>query len=926
MKTRLLQLFNIRREESQLVTNLFWLQFFQGVGVAIFNSVVLALFIKHFDVLGLPKVYLFSALLLWAFGYAYTKVEHALSIKKLVPLIIVFVAFSILAFSFLYSDTNSSGFLFVMLAWYYVIYLLTNLEFWGLAALQFDIRQSKRLFGMIGAGDIPAKLIGYSAVPFLVKAFSAENTIALSAVSILLSLVFYFRLKNTGKMDMHVSHGHTHSQHPVTENLRDVVRSFFGNRMIAFVALLSFIVMTCVTIISFSFYAEIKHKMLSDAELYGFISMFFVGGRIFAIFIRLVLTGRLANILGTKGSLLVSPAILLVFLISFIFLSFFALSSHAVVYFFGLMFIITEVLKTSLQDPVFLSLMQPLSPNLRLKGHTIVKGVMDPFALAFSGVMLYTLVRLSGEVDLYLLCYLLFVLLIVWVVMIFLVDREYVKTLVTALNRRYSIGQEIDLSDEKTKAVLLDKISTGESGESIYILNLIEKQYSEEQQELVIKAINHPKEEVRMEAIKLAERKKITAALPQIEKIIEQRTDTKLLPEAVKAKCMLQPEELENFDVFIEDKDHRLMKSAITGLMTSGGINAVVIAGQKLLQLIASPHPHDRKMAAEIIGELGVQSFYKPLLDLLKDESESVVKAAITASGKVKNERLLSPLIEMFVHHKNEKLVLDALQEAGDVSLREIEKVLTHKKLLRQQQSKLILLCGRIGTDYATKILDRLVWETPALRMDIFHALHLCEFKSQPHHRTQHIELMHHYINASIRILFMIHEADRNVTAKILADALHLELDEIRDSLLLLFSFVYNKEKMMKAKNTFSLKKQESIANALEIIEIEVPKEISLNFIKIFEPGNVGDKCNALKNSFKEEMSYEKIIETILNNKGHHYHRWTKAAALHSVIFYEGSRKQTWLEEAIKENDILLKETAQKILEETPWYGRHATS
>ncbi len=926
MKTRLLQLFNIRREESQLVINLFWLQFFQGVGVAIFNSVVIALFIKHFDVLGLPKVYLFSALLLWIVGYVYSKVEHALSIKKLVPLIILFVAFSILVFSFKYSSTDSSWFLFIMLSWYYVIYLLTNLEFWGLAALQFDIRQSKRLFGMIGAGDIPAKLIGYSAVPLLVKIFSAENTIALSAVSILVSLVFYFRLKNTGKMDMQVSHGHAHSHNHATESLRDIVRSFFGNRMIAFVALLSFIVMTCVTIISFSFYAEIKHEMQSDADLYSFISMFFVGGRILAIFIRLILTGRLANILGTKGSLLVSPAILLLFLISFIVLSFFTMSNHAVIYFFGLMFIITEVLKTSLQDPVFLSLMQPLSSNLRLKGHTIVKGVMDPFALAFSGIMLYTLVKLSGRIDLYLLCYLLFVLLIVWVVMIFLVDREYMKTLVTALNRRYSIGQEIDLSDEKTKAVLLDKISAGESGEAIYILHLIEKQYSEEQQALVIKALNHPKQEVRMEAIKLAERKKITAILPQIEKIIAQRTDIEILPEAVKAKCMLQPEELENFDVFVEDKDHRLMKSAITGLMTSGGISAVVIAGQKLLQLIASVNVDERRMAAEIIGELGVQSFYKPLLDLLKDENESVVKAAITASGKVKNERLVLPLMEMFVSHKNEKLVLNALHEAGDVSLNEIENMLAHNKLSRQQQSKLILLCGRIGNDSATKILDRLVWETPALRMDIFHALHLCEFKSQPHNRAQHVELMHHYINGSTRILFMIYEAEKIPTAKILVDALHLELEEIRDSMLLLFSFVYNKEKMMKAKSTFNLKKSESIANALEIIEIEVPKEISLNFIKIFEPGNVKDKCMALKGLFKEELTYEKIVETILTSKGHHYHRWTKAAVLHSVIFYEGSKKQLWLETALKENDILLKETAQKILEETPWYGKHATS
>jgi len=917
MKNRLLQLFNIRTDEAVLVTNLFGLQFFQGVGVAIFNSVVLALFIKHFDALGLPKVYLFSAFLLLLTGFIYSKVEHSLNMKQLVPVIILFVAATILLLSVQYAHTDSNWFLFAMLCWYYVIYLLTNLEFWGLAALQFDIRQSKRLFAMIGAGDIPAKLIGYSLVPVLVKLFSAENTLALSGVTILASLIFYFRLKKLGKMNVHVEHEHTHAHTRATESISNIIKSFFGNRMIAFVALLSFIVVACVTIISFSFYAEIKHEMMGDAELYSTISLFFVSGRILAIFIRIVLTGRLANILGSKGSLMVSPAILLLFLLSFIVLSFFGLSGHTVVYFFGLMFIITEVLKTSLQDPVFLSLMQPLSTGLRLKGHTIVKGVMDPFALAFSGVMLYTLVKLSGKVDLILLSYLLFVLVVVWVVMIFLVDREYVKTLVTALNRRYSIGNEIDLRDEKTRAVLLEKISTGERGEAIYILNLIEKQYSEEHEELVLKAVEHAKEEVRMEAIKLAERKKIYAALPYIETIIAERTDSHILPEAVKAKCMLQPDELENLDVFIEDADHRLMKAAITGLMTSGGISAMVTAGQRLLQLIPSTNVAERKMAAEIIGELGVQSFYKPLLGLLKDENAEVVKAAIKASGKVKNEKLIRPLIQMFLARQNEKLVLDALQEAGDVALHEISHALTHEKLSRQQQTKFILLCGRIGTINATVILDDLVWKTPALRADIFHALHLSEFNIQPLHRAQqHIELMSHYISASTRILFMIKELEKNETAKVLAEALQLELNEIRDSLLLLFSFVYNKDKMLKAKNAFSMKKREAIANALEVIEIEVPKEISLKFNKIFEPGTVNDKCSSMQPQFKEHLSYEKIIDEILNDHKHHYHRWTKAAAVYSIIFYKGNNKRKWLEQAEKENDILLKETAQKILSE----------
>ena len=124
MKNRLLHLFNIRTDEAWLVTNLFGLQFFQGVGVAIFNTVAFALFLEHFDVLELPKVYLFAALLLWIAGFAYSKIEHALSIKKLVPLVISFVAVSIFTFRFNYTEPNQPWFLFLMFSWYYVIYLL----------------------------------------------------------------------------------------------------------------------------------------------------------------------------------------------------------------------------------------------------------------------------------------------------------------------------------------------------------------------------------------------------------------------------------------------------------------------------------------------------------------------------------------------------------------------------------------------------------------------------------------------------------------------------------------------------------------------------------------------------------------------------------------------------------------------------------
>ena len=887
--------------------------------MAIFNTVAFALFLENFDVKELPKVYVVSALLLWVTGFVYSKVEHALPMKKLVPGVIVFVALSILTLRLQYTYLFSPVFLFLMFSWYYVIYLLSNLEFWGVAALLFDIRQSKRLFGMIGAGDIPAKLIGYSAVPLLVKFFSSENLLILSSASILVSLVFYYRLKKAGKMELHVEHEHHVKEEAANNDVRSLIKGFFGNRMIAMVAALSFIVVTVVTIVSFSFYAEIKHEAHSDEQLAAFIATFYAGGRIFAIFVRLVLTGRLTNFLGIKGSLLISPAVLLPFLVVIIFLPFFSHDHHFIIYSFGIMAIFTEVLKTSLQDPVFLTLMQPLSTHMRLKGHTIVKGVMDPFALLFTGFMLYSLLQISGLQTniLLLLSYMLLGLVAVWVVMIFMVDKEYVRTLLKALNRRYSVGQELDITDDKTRAVLEEKMKHGERGEAIYVLNIIDKHYTTEMEPLVVSALQHPSREVQLEAIKLAERSKIAAALPQIETIVAERQYPDLLAEAITAKCMLLPDELENLDVFLEDADPALVKAAIIGLMRSGGINAVVTAGQKLLLLIDSEVRSERQMAAEIIGALGIQTFYKPLLTLMQDNDEEVVKAAIVAAGSVKNSRLVPVLMDFFKKSRYEKQVAEALYGCGDMALEEIKNALGHEHLTKKQKSKLILILGRIGSDHCARLLDELIWSLPQARSELFHALYVCEFKAQPHNREQHQQLMQQYVNAGMRVAFMIQQLERLPEAKVLCDALYLELNEIRDSLLLLFTFTYDKDKLLKAKAGFMQGRKESIANALEIIEIEVPKDISLRFNRLFEPGNIDEKCNALKLYFRVDYQYTMVVEEVLHDKHHHYHRWTKAAALHSLRSYKGEERQRWLEKGAKEHDILLSETARKVMVET---------
>lgn len=910
MRNRLLQLLNVRDDEAWLVKNLFYLQFFQGMGIALFFTVSNALFLQEFSVTELPKVYIFSAFLLWFTGWAYSKFEHAVSVKTLVLGVVLFMAASVLAFRLGFFISSHWWFYFLLLAWFNVLYLLSNLEFWGLSALMFDIRQSKRLFGMIGAGDIPAKFIGYLTVPILVPFLGSENMLVLAFAAILTSVIFWYRLEKAGKLEIHVKH--EHHAHASAE-VKDIIDGFFGSKLIATLAVLSFIVVTCATIINFSFYAEIKEKLKDDEQLAAFIGLFLAGGRIVAIFIKLIFTGRVANALGTRGSLLITPMVLAFFVVFIFFMPVFTANQHWVLYIFGIMAILTEILKSAIQDPIFLSMMQPLSSHLRLKAHTIVKGIMDPFALAFSGFMLYGLLKFSNGVDLMMLDYLLIGLLIVWVIMIFIADKEYVNSLVTALNRRYTIGQEINLEEEGSQKVLRNKLANGDKGEALYALHLLNRYNAADKAEMIIQALQHPAEEVKVEALKTIEQLKLEQALPEIEKILTGTTHETVMAEAIKAKCMLLPDELESFDELIDSPNPVVTKAALTGLMKSGGINAVVTAGQKLLQLIESAKTNERKLAAEIIGELGISSFYKPLVSLMGDSDISIVKAAIESAGRVGNEKLLPHLLVLLHKKELEKYALYALANMGDTALPGIKSFMAgniHPRL----KTKLIVLLGRMGTEKSTALLNEWVWALRANRHEIIHALQVSSYSTPAESAGKHISLINEYLLSAGHILNMLNKTEGLTALSTLHDALQLELEEIKKTLLVLFSFVFDKEKMIKARNGFLQNKKESVANALEILEISLPKEISARFVAIYEQGNVSDRVKTLGSHFSFTYTLEEILNDVINDKSYIFHRWTKAAALYSLKHADVKNKHQWLDTAAMSDDILIKETAEKIL------------
>ena len=200
----ILKLLNVRDSESKLVVDLSVHYFAQSVGIAIFFTVCSSQFLNYYEIESLPYLFIGAGFAQLITARIYTYFERSRNLNKMMPrvvgllIILAFGAF-VSGYVFEFSYHYIIGYLL-----FYVIYLLNSLEFWGVSAISFDVRQSKRLFGVISMGDIPAKLLGYMVVPLFVAIFPINYLYLLAIIAFLAS---YLSLKKLLK------HTKLHTEH-----------------------------------------------------------------------------------------------------------------------------------------------------------------------------------------------------------------------------------------------------------------------------------------------------------------------------------------------------------------------------------------------------------------------------------------------------------------------------------------------------------------------------------------------------------------------------------------------------------------------------------------------------------------------------------------------------------------------------------------
>ncbi|MVN77848.1 cyclic nucleotide-binding domain-containing protein [Hymenobacter sp. HMF4947] len=384
------RLLGVRPEEGQTVWLFFLHNFLLGIGTILVYVAANVLLLENNPERNLPLAYGLAALAMLIAGQVYGHFEHHWLLQKLAGRVLLATVALTGVLGVLVATGHSVAAAIAIMAGYRVIYLLTNLEFWGVSAVVFDVRQSKRLFAIISAGDMPAKAMG-AVLAILIHTNADLPWLLGTAFGAYLAALLALQ----ATLRSHVVEAAPDRRRTRLQGVAPGLRRWFGDSQLVQTMCLSLLGLAAVTTgIEYLFFVNVKHRFHDEAAVMRYVGTVLVITYLLAMVFKLLLSQHTLDRLGVRWVLLALPVALLGGLALYAGLD--RTDATALLPYFCGLYLGLEVLRRAVFDPVFLLLFQPLSAPERLQAHTLAKGLYEPLGMALGGGLLFALHALPG--------------------------------------------------------------------------------------------------------------------------------------------------------------------------------------------------------------------------------------------------------------------------------------------------------------------------------------------------------------------------------------------------------------------------------------------------------------------------------------------------------------------------------------------------
>ncbi|MBT4821001.1 MAG: hypothetical protein HON70_35150, partial [Lentisphaerae bacterium] len=502
--SKLAALFSVEPGEGTQTLLMLLYAFCCGIVCTFFYTAAYALFLAEFDAAMLPYVYIGSGVVAAIGGFIYTTFEKRISIPRLMLGTMVVLILSNLVFFLALRLTGAKWVVFAAIIWYDVLFTFVEVGFWGLATNLYNVRQGKRLFGLIGSGEQLAGTIAGMSTPLVVSLIGTTNLLLVALVAFVFCLGVVWVIVRRNSERLCTVHEGGEDDEPAGEGDPQKpggLRKLLKDRYVTLIVLATVTTLFAFFFLDMVFYDGARARCANEEELARFLGVFNGVVQAVCLFVLPLLSGRLLNRFGLKFGLLVLPlvvgggALLLAGTGT-------ALGIGAA--FFWLLVVtklLDSVVRISLFFPAGQLLYQPLPSGRRTAVQTMVESIITPVGGALAGGVLLVVACFEAVTIVHVL-YALVVVFAVHTLLSAVLAKDYGRALMEALGNRFLGGSGLSLTDASSLRVLRDRLSSPHPGEAIYCLEMLENMEHEAIGSFLAGALDHPAPEVREHAVR----------------------------------------------------------------------------------------------------------------------------------------------------------------------------------------------------------------------------------------------------------------------------------------------------------------------------------------------------------------------------------------------------------------------------------------
>lgn len=858
MKPLFYKILNVNSEEGKHVFLLFTFSFCFGIAYAFLYTSATSLLLSNFNTSILPYAYMGGGLLSYLLWFVYHRFEKKFVFSRLSIYSSLFLLVSLSFLSLGYYFTEYKTFSFLLFVWIYIFIFITMVGFWGIASRIFDLRQGKRLFGLVGSGEILSKTLSFFAIPFILNWLETKQLLFFIvigyAISITVLLVIMKRYRNL--LSVAIASTPKYKNSKEKKNKRSL-SSFLQNKYFAYILILALFPLFAAYYVDFIFLGLTKANFSSEDLVSSFLSLFFGIMAVSEFILKTFISGRLMEKYGMFLGILALPAVLL---LSTVIGSSFGLIYGAAGIFFSFIILsklLVRVFRTSFLDTSFQVLYQPIPTNERLAFQSKVEGVPKPLGNIIVGLTLIVFTSISALNVVHYNIILIGIVLL-WLWLSYKLYLEYRKKLKSIINTHEE--KDILTIEEKSNLFTLYQHieNTPNPNFSLYF-NLLSKVEPRQLNAFLKRALIITTGECQEKALYQIKKKRVVSA----KRIVEDYLHTH---ENIDDKTAFQ----ETVEILVESR--KVDIDTLTAFTNSNNLE-------------------ERVVAANLLAYSGRYHTFKLLVELMKDENPTIRKTAIISSGNIGRAELWQHIINNLFVEAYASTAVSAIKMIGEPIIPELGKTFNKFSTSKQVKLKIISMIASTRGGVAIEFLRSLIQNPDEeIKNRALIGLSKMDYQAKPWEVSLVKAAIEDEIGMIVWVMAAITDLQEDERSVDLIEALQYELNQCKENVFLLLSMIHDPKTIHYIRETLEKGIQETKVFAVEILDLTVSPEIKELLLPLIDSSSIEKTLKQYTNNFPQiSMSFSERLRDILNKDYLKINTWTKACAMDILKDYSGS-------------------------------------